>query len=127
LLTALVYPSCLAVSFQVNFVDQRVTTPKAWRDVYRYDAKGTMTGWTRYDGVRAQEFNTDGHVILTKDAQGRAVKARSVKYEYERAAGWPGFGNLKQQWGNEILYYEYKNAQDLTGHVKKKESATGDK
>jgi len=50
LLGTLVYPKFLTVSFKVNFVDQRITTPKMWRDVYRHDDKGAIIGWTRRDG-----------------------------------------------------------------------------
>jgi hypothetical protein len=126
-LSALVYPSCLSEAFQVNFVDQRITTPKPWRDVYRYDTKGSLLGWTRCDGARTQEFTPDGLVILAKDARGRPVKARTVQYEYEPTARQAGVTGLKQVWGKEVLHYEYKNAQDLKGTIKKKETVPGDR
>src|SRR5207249_2986740 len=125
--SALLYPGCLSASVQVNFVDQRISTPKAWREVYRYDAKGNIVGWIRCDGSRTQEFNLDGHVILEKDAQGRAVKTRTVKYEYQPTARQVGVPGIKEVWGKEIFYYKYKDANDLKGHITKKEKAPGDK
>jgi hypothetical protein len=127
MLSALLYQGCLSASPQVNFVDQRISTPKAWRDVYHYDSKGNMRGWIRCDGNHSQEFNLDGHVVLKKDALGRAIKARTVKYEYQPSARQVGVPGIKEVWGKQIVYYEYKDANDLTGHVKKREDASSDK
>ncbi len=48
-------------------VDFRLTAPKAWRDVYAYDARGNSAGWTRYTerGAKVQ-FNPDGTMIFSK-------------------------------------------------------------
>lgn len=82
-LTGVVFSGSVASAYQVNFVDQRLTAPRDWRDVYRYDARGTLLGWTRYDGVEAHEFTPEGHLIEEKDAEGRPVEARQVTYVQE--------------------------------------------
>src|SRR5205085_594662 len=65
------------VSYQPNFIDQRLTAPKLWRDVYHDDAKDQCTGWTRYHSDRAaEEFNHEGLLVVEKDDLGRCKKAR---------------------------------------------------
>jgi hypothetical protein len=121
-LSALVYPKLLAVNFQVNFVDQRLTTPKFWRDIYRYDAHGNRLGWLRRDGESETEFNADGCVILEKDALGRTVKARNVKYELDPAALKSNVRVLKPVLGDKLLAYEYTGDDDFKGKVTKEET-----
>jgi hypothetical protein len=82
-LAGLVYPHVVSSTFKVNFVDQRISTPKHWRDLYRYDSNGKVTGWTRSDDTGPTEFNADGLMIVTKDAQGQPLRTRKVKYVYE--------------------------------------------
>jgi hypothetical protein len=107
ILASLVYPRGVSSSFKVNFVDQRISTPKHWRDVYRRDSKGDVVGWTRYAEAGATEFNAEGLMIVEKDAQGRALKARKVKYEYQgkdffsRTIKWAPTG--------EVVRYQYKD------------------
>jgi hypothetical protein len=121
-LSTVVYPKLVAVNFQVNFVDQRLTTPKFWRDIYRYDAHGNRLGWLRRDGETETEFNADGHAILEKDALGRAVKARSVRYELDPAALKSNNARvLKPAWGDKVLTYEYAGDDDFKGKVAKEE------
>jgi YD repeat-containing protein len=75
-----VFPGSLKATFQVNFVDQRLTTPRDWRDVYRYDEAGRLVGWTRFDGKDRHEFTAAGDRIVEKDNVGRALKVCSVRY-----------------------------------------------
>ncbi|MHC5005722.1 MAG: hypothetical protein ACYTJ0_21705, partial [Planctomycetota bacterium] len=59
-LTRLLCPGVFEASHRVNFVDERIATPKGWRDVFAYDADGTCVGWTRYDGDDVRTFNAAG-------------------------------------------------------------------
>ncbi len=125
-LANLVYPGLLNYSYKVHFVDARLATPKAWRDVYRYDAKGRPLGWTRHDGEKAMDFNADGHLVLKADARGRCVKARMVRYE--QAPPPPGHlgpnaNPLRMVPGGEILTYAYDGDEDMKGRVEKREPA----
>jgi hypothetical protein len=118
-LSGLLYPKFVAASFKANFVDQRLSTPKTWRDVYRYDAKGHPLGWTRFDEGGEQEFNADGLVVLEKDGRGRARKARTVKYEYDDSRKKAGTRIVRQVLGDQIVEYEYAGDDDWKGRPKK--------
>jgi hypothetical protein len=81
-LAELVLPDTIAPVFHANFVDHRLTAPKAWRDVYQYDGD-RLTGWKRFavgnpDGVA--EFTPEGWLVVEKDAKGKPTKARAVSY-----------------------------------------------
>ena len=82
-LSRIVFPGILRSDWQENYVDQRITSIKEWRDVYRYAPDETLLGWRRYqeDGIR--EFNAEGLLVLNQDSQGRCTRARVVRYELE--------------------------------------------
>ena len=82
-LSRIVFPGILRSEWRENYVDQRITSIKEWRDVYRYAPDGALLGWRRYqpDGVR--NFNADGWLVLEEDSQGRCTRARAVRYELE--------------------------------------------
>lgn len=121
LLSSLVYPKLVSVTFRPNFVDQRLTTPKSWRDVYRYDDARHCVGWLRNDGATEVEFNADGHAILEKDARGRPVKARSMRYELDPVQLKANVRVVKPTWGDRVLHYEYANDQDTKGKIAREE------
>ena len=79
-LSSLFFPDIVKSSFQVNFVDQRLITPKFWRDVYHYNQGGQLTGWTRYSDAGKTEFNRDGLIVLEKDSLDRCIKGQTVEY-----------------------------------------------
>src|SRR5262249_38076163 len=107
-----------------HFVDQRVSTPKSWRDIYRYDTQGNLTGWTRRDADGATEFNMDGLVVIARDAQGRALKGETGKEGDDPPLGNTGVNRtLKQTLGNEIVHYEYDGENDRKGRITKREAA----
>ncbi len=62
------------------FVDPRVTTPKAWRDVYQYDQDGIWTGWTRTTNGNSYEFNREGQ-LLPDGRGGRAIPVKMIRDE----------------------------------------------
>lgn len=122
ILTRLMCPNVLSGSYSANYVDPRLTFPKSWRDIYRYDANGNPAGWTRRDGGRNREFNADGFMVLDTDAQGRCVKARTVKYRLEQGQrGRNATARLVYTPGDEIVYYEYSGADDWQGRVLRRE------
>lgn len=63
------------------FVDPRLTTPKAWRDVHHYKPGGEPMGWTRYMDGRAHEFDAQGR--LAPQSAGGAP----VPVQYQRDGG----------------------------------------
>ncbi len=82
-LSRIVFPGILRSDWQENYVDQRITSVKEWRDVYRYAPDGTFLGWRRYQSDGIREFNAEGLLVLNQDPQGRCTRARVVRYELE--------------------------------------------
>lgn len=108
--------------FRIHLVDFRLSTPKAWRDVYHYSADGKPNGWTRYDGTAATDFNARGQIIVTRDAQGRCLTARSVIYDRKRGANFdprsgPDRSPLTFSPGFHEFRYEYENESDPVGKM----------
>lgn len=58
------------------YVDSRLTTPKAWRDVHHYSDTGQHTGWTRHMDAQASEFDVQGRLL----PQGTGGTPIPVKY-----------------------------------------------
>jgi hypothetical protein len=126
LLTRLLMPGAVNCSWRRNYVDPTMSVPKTWRDVYRYDPQGNCTGWTRYDGERTAEFNADGLAVIQKDARGRCLKARTVRYEQERPKPpIRGYNTNPLKWSlaGEEATYEYAGEADFKGRLVKKEPA----
>src|SRR5207237_1087324 len=73
LLAQALFPGMLQVRTSTDFVDLRLATPKAWRDVYRYE-RGNAAGWTRYGEDNPLEFNADGLLIVAKDELGKGSR-----------------------------------------------------
>ena len=80
LLARAVFPRMLRDEWRVNYIDTRLDTLKEWRDVYNYAPDGTLLGWTRYLKDGTEEYNAEGLLIMEKDALGRTLKARPVRY-----------------------------------------------
>ena len=123
-LSSLFFPDIVRSSFQVNFVDQRLITPKFWRDVYHYNQGGQLTGWTRYNDAGKTEFNRDGLIALEKDSLDRCIKGQTVEYiqdppeqDRKRKQAWVNENPLKYLPGKEIWHYEYENDSDWRGTV----------
>jgi hypothetical protein len=68
-----------------SYVDPLIVTPADWADTYHYDDRGDLLGWTRSRKDRDEEFTPNGRVVVEKDAAGRAVKTRGVRYVREQA------------------------------------------
>jgi hypothetical protein len=67
------FPDVLERSTDPAYVSPRLTTPKQWRDVYRYDTdSGALQGWIRYADARIANFDAEGR-LLPDGPKGRAV------------------------------------------------------
>ncbi len=63
LLSQVLFPDVLERSTAPAYVSPRLTTPKQWRDVYRYDAtSGALQGWIRYADARIANFDAEGRL-----------------------------------------------------------------
>jgi hypothetical protein len=107
-LAELVVPGAVHALFHTNFVDQRLTTPKRWRDVFHHDGDRQL-GWTRYHDGKVSEFTDDGLLVLEKDDRGRPIKARSVVYRQAPPVGrsWVNTQPLRFTGGAEVVTFEY--------------------
>jgi len=116
LLTEGILPKILKAEIVNNFVDQRLATPRFWRDVYHYDDKGNYGGWTRYGAEKTLEFNADGLLILAKDDRGRCSKAATVRYVRDPRIT-PGINEnpLRMMVLDRNVTYEYSGPDDRQG------------
>lgn len=87
ILNDLVFAGTIRPAYQIHFVDQRITTPQAWRDLYHWDDTLGLLGWTRFDGKTSKEFSHQGLLVIEKDNKGRCTLGRVVKYAQEPFSG----------------------------------------
>lgn len=73
------FPDVLDRSIAPAWVDPRLTTPKAWRDVHRYDDAGKLIGWIRHQAGRTAWFDPEGRYLPEGPKQ--PDKAQAVVYE----------------------------------------------
>ncbi|CAN5804755.1 hypothetical protein BH11VER1_BH11VER1_02980 [soil metagenome] len=83
LLSQVLLPEFLERSPAPAFVDSRLTTPKTWRDIYRYDNTGKGIGWSRLTNGRTYEFDLEGHLL----PEGRGGPAVEVSYVIDATSG----------------------------------------
>ncbi|HMF15828.1 MAG TPA: hypothetical protein VKE98_01420, partial [Gemmataceae bacterium] len=129
LLSKVAFPGIITSKYQVNYVDPRISAPRTWRDVYRYDAKGQFLGWTRYSSAGKSEFTADGFVILKKDDRGRCLEAQTVRYVQDPPSRKfePNWNPLRQVPGDEMVTYEYSADQDRRGRIKSRSKMKNEK
>lgn len=73
LLSQVLFPDALERSTAPAYVSPRLTTPKQWRDVYRYDPEsGKLLGWLRYAQGRIANFDDKGR-LMPDGPQGKAI------------------------------------------------------
>jgi hypothetical protein len=116
LLADLVVPGLRATN-QVNYVDPRLSAPRVWRDIYRYDRAGRWLGWTRYSVDGRQDFNSEGLLVLESDTQGRCVRGQVVRYELGLSAGFaPNSDHTLRLVRGEAAYrFTFSGDDDLRG------------
>ncbi len=79
LLSEVLFPEVLERSPAPAWSDVRLSRPKPWRDVHRYDETGRHLGWLRHHDGRQTAFNAGGHVL--PDGFERLEKSLPVVYE----------------------------------------------
>ena len=118
LLKNLLYPGMVRRSYRRDFVSPYLATPKDWRDVYHYDPKGRLTGWTRYRKDKKEQFTADGALVEKTDKLGRALEAKKVQYLLDRdGRGRPR--ELKYMALPAVVRYEYASPTDRVGRIAK--------
>ena len=116
LLAELAFSGMVQVLWQANYVDHRLSAPREWRDVDRFDSKGQYIGWYRYSAAGVQDFNYEGLLVVEKDLQWRCLKGRIVSYVQD-APKAKGINTnlLRAVTGDTIVRYEYDGPKDMRG------------
>lgn len=79
-LSQAVFPEVLERAAGPAFVDLRLTTPKPWRDVFRYDeTSGKLLGWVRHLAGRTYLFDAEGRLL--PEGPKHPEKAQAVTYD----------------------------------------------
>jgi hypothetical protein len=121
LLTKFLLPGLVTSNFQENFVDPRLSIPKAWRDVYQYDPAGRLMGWIRYGGNAPRKFTPDGLLVVAVDQKGLPSKVRTVVYQMDGPFSWNP-RPVKEVMGDRILHVEWVDGSPRVKRVEKLES-----
>ena len=128
LLAELAFQGMISVTYNVNHVDHRLSAPREWRDVIRYDFKGQFNGWMRYSAAGVQMFNHEGLLMVDQDALGRCARARTVRYVQDPSKEkWINTNPLRVVPGDEIVGYEFDGGADLRGRRVKTETVKDEK
>ncbi len=79
IMNRLLYPGFMRCTPTVNYVDQRLTVVRPWRDLYRYGRDAQFLGWTRYTGDVKSIYTRQGYLVLEQDKLGRPLVAEAVR------------------------------------------------
>ena len=116
MLSELAFPGMTEVIWRSNYTDHRLSAPREWRDVFRYDGEGNQIGWMRYSADGIQVFNHEGLLVVEKDAQGRCTKGRVVHYVQDPPKAKSINTNpLRMVPGDTLVLYEYDGVKDTRG------------
>ena len=64
-----------------NYVDPQISLRKDWRDLYSYNADGSLSGWTRLrQGQDPVAYTADGERIVKLAADGTPLETAKPKY-----------------------------------------------
>lgn len=79
-LSQALFPQALERAVAPAWVDLRLTTPKPWRDVMRYDRQtGQLLGWVRHQAGRTHYFDAEGRHL--PEGPDHPEKAMPVSYD----------------------------------------------
>lgn len=103
-----------------RYTDPMLSLPRRWKDLYTYDPRNQLTGWTRTRGDQTESFTPDGARVLTRDAQGRPLTARVVGYirRDSRDATGNSLFEVVQVDTEKVLTYGYASDDDKIGEVR---------
>jgi len=70
-----------------GYVDPLVDGRRVWRDEFRYDERGALTGWTRKIGQAVEAFGPDGRLLRQADPP---LQGEGTAVRYELVPPGPG-------------------------------------
>jgi hypothetical protein len=95
------------------YADPMIAPRKNWLDRYQYDDQQRLLGWTRLKDGQLQSFTADGALVIERDALGRPLRARQVKYTIRRRPDQVPY--VVSEPTDKILRYEYDSPTDRLG------------
>ena len=98
-----------------RYVDPTLFPVRGWRDTYSYDPDGALVGWSRDRGGEVTHYTRHGALIEARDGEGRAARARKVRYVLR--SGADGLPRVIEQPTDEVLTYRYRDDSDLLGSL----------
>lgn len=100
-----------------RYADPMVWPLRDWRDVYRYAEDGRVIGWTRHRGDGTRDYTAAGHLVLSRDAEGRPREAERVRYQSGTRAR-NGQVRIEIVPTGQRVLYEYDGPEDLVGRIR---------
>jgi len=101
------------------YTDPLLSSPRSWKDEFKHDDQGRITGWTRIRARKTEQFTAYGDLAVEFDSQGRATLARRISYTpryigsmEEKTDSLP---SLAQVDDNIEVRYTYASDDDLIG------------
>lgn len=101
------------------YTDPILSFPRNWRDEFKHDSAGRITGWSRIRTRKKEHFTAYGDLAIQFDDKGRATKARRITYtkRYIGDSGREGgtMPSLAQVDDNIEVTYSYACEDDYIG------------
>ncbi len=96
-----------------SYSDPQLFVKRDWKDTFKYDGNNRLIGWTRFANGKETEFTYHGAKIISKDNQGRALKAEQIGLLYNRNK--KGRMVIEEEPLGRFLNYQYQDNKDLRG------------
>jgi hypothetical protein len=105
------------------YTDPLLSYSRNWKDEFKHDKEGRITGWTRIRPRKTEQFTAYGDIAIEFDDKGRATKARRISY-IRRYTGSTvddseSLPTLAQVDDNIEVLYTYDSDDDYIGRPEK--------
>lgn len=105
------------------YTDPLLSFPRNWKDKFKHDKEGRITGWSRIRPRKTEQFTAYGDLAIEFDDKGRATKARRIAYT-RRYIGSTlddvgSLPSLAQVDDNIEVRYTYESDDDYVGRPEK--------
>ncbi|MGI6496651.1 MAG: tetratricopeptide repeat protein [Kiritimatiellia bacterium] len=102
-----------------TYADPFVFPVRRWIDIYHYDSKDRLVGWTRTRNGESEAFAWNGALVETTDDVGRPLAARGVRYRFVQ--GPEGVPELAYEPAPVRIAFAYDAPGDRIGRIVRRE------